>query len=101
VFGASFFISTDYAPRFKGLNNQTLYGFSAAKTYANKGYDIHPKSQIDKKLIVDNWDNILRFMATILLKQGTASQLFKRLSSYAKENPLHKALKESSESHCS
>ena len=33
-------------------------------------------------------------MATILLKRETASQLFKRLSSYAKENPLYKALKE-------
>ncbi|WP_423064303.1 Tn3 family transposase [Candidiatus Paracoxiella cheracis] len=33
-------------------------------------------------------------MATIKLKEATASQLFKRLSSYAKHNPLYKALKE-------
>jgi TnpA family transposase len=33
-------------------------------------------------------------MVMLLLKQGTASQLSKRLSSYAKENPLYKALKE-------
>ena len=33
-------------------------------------------------------------MVTIKLKVITASQLFKRLSSYAKENPLYQALKE-------
>src|ERR1700733_4864362 len=33
-------------------------------------------------------------MATIKLREVTASQLLKRLSSYAKENPLYKALKE-------
>ncbi len=38
--------------------------------------------------------DILRFMATIKLKHTSASQLFKRLSSYAKDHPLYKALKE-------
>ena len=33
-------------------------------------------------------------MATIKLKEATASQLFKRLSSYAKHHPLYRALKE-------
>ena len=45
-------------------------------------------------LIEQQWDNILRFMATLKLKHTTASQLFKRLSSYAKEHPLYQALKE-------
>lgn len=33
-------------------------------------------------------------MATIKLKYATASQLYKRLSSYAKDHPLYQALKE-------
>lgn len=33
-------------------------------------------------------------IVTIKLKHSTASQIFKRLSSYAKQNPLYKALKE-------
>jgi TnpA family transposase len=33
-------------------------------------------------------------MTTIKLKKVSASQLFKRLSSYAKDNPLYKAIKE-------
>jgi TnpA family transposase len=59
VFGASFFIPTEYAPRFKDLNKQTLYGFSTARTYSNKGYAIYPKRPINKKLIKNNWDDIL------------------------------------------
>lgn len=38
--------------------------------------------------------DILRFMATIKLKEASASVLLKRLSSYAKDHPLYKAIKE-------
>ena len=38
--------------------------------------------------------SILRFVATIKLKQTTASQLFKRLNSYSNQHPLYQALKE-------
>ena len=37
---------------------------------------------------------MLRFIATIKLKETTASQLFRRLNSYAKHHPLYQALKE-------
>jgi TnpA family transposase len=33
-------------------------------------------------------------VATIELKEATASQLFKRLNSYARQHPLYSALKE-------
>lgn len=94
VFGTSHFIQTAYAPRIKNIGRQTLYAFSSKQYYADKGYQILPSRTINVKLIKEHWDDILRFMATILLKRETASQLFKRLSSYAKENPLYKALKE-------
>jgi TnpA family transposase len=38
------------------------------------------------------WDEILRFIATIRLKAATASQLFKRLNSYSKQHRLYRAL---------
>lgn len=94
VFGASYFLEIAYAPRIKNIGRQTLYGFSSKKSFINKGYEIYPSRTINTKLIVQHWDDILRFMATIILKRETASQLFKRLSSYTKENPLYKALKE-------
>lgn len=37
---------------------------------------------------------MLRFIATIKLKETTASQLFRRLNSYARQHPLYQALKE-------
>ena len=49
---------------------------------------------IDHKLILKHWDDILRFMATIKTHHASASQLFKRLSSYARDHPLYRALKE-------
>jgi TnpA family transposase len=57
-------------------------------------YKILPKLYIDTKLIEDNWDDILRFVATIKLKHTTASQLFKRLNSYSEQHPFYQALKE-------
>ena len=36
----------------------------------------------------------LRFVATIKLKDTTASQLFKRLNSYSKQHPLYRSLQE-------
>jgi TnpA family transposase len=49
---------------------------------------------INPVLIKDNWDDILRFVASIKLKITTASQLFKRLNSYSRTHPLYKAIKE-------
>ncbi|CAN5290377.1 hypothetical protein BH10PSE19_BH10PSE19_19420 [soil metagenome] len=94
VFAATHLMDVAFAPRIKGLGKQHIYGFSAPGTYERRGYKILPSRTIDQKLIAKHWDDILRFMVTIKLKEVTASQLFKRLSSYAKDNPLYKALKE-------
>ena len=43
-----------------------------------RAYDlIEPTRSINIKLIEENWQNILRFIATIKLKQVTASTLLK------------------------
>ena len=94
IFSAMYFIGTAFAPRFKDIDKQTRYAFKAKSTYENQGYLILPSRTINQKLIETHWDDILRFMTTIKLHHAPASQLLKRLSSYAKENPLYKALKE-------
>ena len=53
-----------------------------------------PSRTINTHLIREHWDDNLRFMATIKLKETSASRLFKRLSSYAKDHPLYQAIKE-------
>ncbi len=42
---------------------------------------------------MQQWDDILRVIATIKLKEVTASDLFRRLDSYSKQHALYRALK--------
>ena len=94
IFAATHLIDTAFAPRIKRMGRQRLYGFSSKATHQRRGDVIVPSRTIDQKLILRHWDDILRFMATIKLRYSSASQLFKRLSSYASDHPLYKALKE-------
>lgn len=94
IFGAANLMNISFAPRIANLHQQRLYGFSTRRTYKKLGYPLLPSRTINQKLILKNWDDILRFIATIKSHRSTASQLFKRLSSYAKDHPLYKALKE-------
>lgn len=93
IFAAMHFIGTAFAPRIKNIGRQNIYAFSSRKTYEKRGYKILTIRIINVKLIEKYWDDVLRFMATIKLKHTSASQLFKRLSSYAKDHPLYQAIK--------
>ncbi len=94
VFGVMQLMDIFFAPRIKKLKKSTLYSFESKKTYETKGYKILPDRYIDTRLIETHWDDILRLMATIRLKETTASLIFKRLSSYSKQHPLYCAIKE-------
>ena len=94
IFAATHLIDTAFAPRLKKVGEQTLSSFSSRGTHQRRGDVILPGHTVNKKLILSHWDDILRFMATIKLRHSSASQLFKRLSSYANDHPLYKALKE-------
>jgi TnpA family transposase len=83
-----------YAPRIKNFAKSKLYALRKRKEYQLKGYRILPDAYINEQFIAAEWDEILRFIATIKLKQATASQLFKRLNSYSRQHPLYQALKE-------
>jgi len=92
--GAVHLLGFSFAPRIKKLKDLELYSFQKKRLYAQEGYKILPDKYINTKLIEDNWDEILRFIATIKLRETTASQLFRRLNSYSKQHPLYEALEE-------
>jgi len=94
VFGVMHLMDVFFAPRIKKLKKSTLYSFESKKIYESKGYKILPERYINVQLIETHWDDILRLMATIKLKETAASLIFKRLSSYSKQHPLYCALKE-------
>jgi TnpA family transposase len=94
VFGATHLLGFEFAPRIKGLSRQQLYAFKNRRHYEAQGHVMLPDRYIRDVVIQDQWDDVLRFNATIRLKVTTASQLFKRLNSYSRQHPLYQALKE-------
>ncbi len=94
IFAVTHLLGISFAPRIKKFKDQQLYSFESPSTLKDFGYNVLPKNRINIKIIREQWDNILRFIATIKLKETTASQLFKRLSSYSRQHPLYRALKQ-------
>jgi len=95
IFGVMHLLEYVFAPRIKNLKKQLLYSFpeNTIGFYKNKSFKTIPDRYIQIDLIEKYWDDILRFIVTIKLKHTNASQLFKRLTSYSRENPFYRALK--------
>lgn len=94
IFGSMYLLGVTFAPRIKNLKKSWLYSFRSRSYYKNKDYALLPHERIDSNIIKENWDDILRFIVTIKLKETTASQLFKRLNSYSEGYKLYDALNE-------
>ena len=87
-------LGISFAPRIKSFKDQLLYHFDRPSSLKNLGYSILPNKTINAGIIAERWDDFLRLVATIKLKEAAASLLFKRLSSYSKQHPLYWALKQ-------
>jgi TnpA family transposase len=93
IFGATHLLGYYLAPRIKGLPSRQLYSFEKIRIYEEQGFKILPHKYINVDIIREHWDDLLRLIATIKLKLTPASQIFKRLTSYAKQHTLYQALK--------
>ena len=89
----SHLLGFSYAPRFKNLKRQRLYIFRNRKGVDRSAWKIKPAGYADDEIVIQQWDEILRLIATIKLKEVTASDLFRRLNSYSKQHALYRALK--------
>jgi len=94
IFAVTHLLGFEFAPRIKGLGRQQLYAIKSRKHYEAQGYALLPERNLREALLHEQWEDLLRFIATIRLKITTASQLFKRLNSYSRQHPLYRALKE-------
>src|ERR1700674_2031315 len=81
VFGVSHLLGFSYAPRFKNLKRQRLYIFKRPQKDERSTWKIKPTGYCDTDRVIGYWDEILRFIVTIKLKETTASDLFRRLNS--------------------
>jgi TnpA family transposase len=60
-----------------------------------KTWAVQPQKYIDESVVRDHWENILRLVVTIKLKQASASDIFRRLNT----DSAGKARKGSGERH--
>ena len=89
----SHLLGFSYAPRFKNLKRQRLYIFKNRKALDRSSWKIKPAGYAEDEIVIQQWDEVLRLIATIKLKEVTASDLFRRLNSYSKQHALYRALK--------
>lgn len=95
IFAVSYLIGVYFAPRIKDIASQQLVSFGKIRNdLKGKDYVIQPSKYVSLKVIKDNWDYVLRLIATIKLGDCKASVILKRLGSFSKQHPLKEALKE-------
>lgn len=94
TFAALHFLEVSFAPRIKNVGRQSIYAYDLASKKANAASPLSPKKQINKKLILENWDDILRLMVSMKLGRCSSSQMMKTLSASEKASPLYQGLKE-------
>lgn len=93
IFGAMHLLGFTYAPRIRNLKHQRLYAFRQETRSPKIPNTVRPSGYVNTPLLLQQWDEILRFIATIKLKETTASDLFRRLNSYSHQHALYRALK--------
>ena len=75
----SHLLGFSYAPRFKNLKRQRLYISKSRCGVERSSWKIKSTGYVDDESAVQQWDDVLRLIATIKLKEVTASDLFRRL----------------------
>jgi len=84
--------SYQFAPRYKHLGSDTkhIYGFHDPRHYQH--CIVKPIRKINKKLIIQEWDNIQRIIVSLAFKSATQGTIIRKLSSYDRRNRTKKAL---------
>jgi TnpA family transposase len=92
IFALCNLLGIKFSPRIRDLPDQSLYKFDKEKDYN------HIKELIDGtiniKLIIEQWDEIVRLVSSLKNRTVSPSLLLYRLNSYSRKNRLLKALRE-------
>ena len=82
-----------FMPRFTQLPSKAetqLVSFQSPSEFSDQL--IKPSAKIDTKLIIKEWDNVLRILASLGLKETSQATIVRKLSSFKSPNPTLKAL---------
>jgi len=87
-----FVFGYQFAPRYRDLHKRmtSLIGFHHPSHYAE--YLIKPARKTLDALIVKEWPNIQRILASLAQKDVTQATIVRKLSSYSRQNQTKKAL---------
>lgn len=82
-----------YAPRYRDLHRKmdSLVARHPPAHYSEK-WLIRPSRKADDELIVREWPNVQRIMASLAQKDVTQATIVRKLSNYARQNQTKKAL---------
>ena len=91
-FAAFAMLGKEFSPRIKNIKSQWLYKIDATREYGSlhrllKG----AKHTIQMQYIVDQWDRMGQFYASLAAGHVTASTALKRLSAFTEKNTFYKA----------
>ncbi len=92
VLGLTHLPCFSFASRIKGIGKQTLYVFKS-RGRADESWCIKPDRTSDDALIRQNRCDLLPLVATIEIKENTASGIFRRLNSCFRKQVLYQTLK--------
>ena len=92
VFAVTALLAYQFIPRIRDLPSKRLYLFDPAT--ASKELRGLIGGKIREKLIVENWPDILRAVATMAAGVMPPSQLLKKFASYPRQHELALALRE-------
>lgn len=81
-----------FAPRYRDLHKKidTLVGFHTPSHYGD--YLIKPSRKVFEDLIINEWPNVQRIMASLAQKDVTQATIVRKLSSYTRQNQTKRAL---------
>lgn len=83
-----------FAPRYKDISSKskTIYSFRHPSQYED--YVLKPKRQFFTDLVIDEWDNFQRILASLAMKTTTQSTIIRKLSSHKRNNRTRRAIVE-------
>lgn len=94
IFALTHLLGIGFAPRIEGFQDQNLYPMVGMEVPRLDNYQLKIGSPVNTQVISENWDTILRVVASIKLKHVSASSLLRRLNSYSRQHPVYQALRE-------
>lgn len=82
-----------FMPRFTHLPDKARENLVSFQNQSKwEKFIIKPKHKVNETLIKKEWDNILRILVSLAMKETTQSIVVRKLSSYKRNNPTLKAL---------